>query len=136
MKIFSGIYKLSRISISCITFSDTSTGTSRNQKKKMNCSQIFKNLLNENGYNLTDLKSMIVNLALRTLVKVSMVLSRILNFSQHSASVIYSCYTFHLFCFSEFSEICYPSSSCNARGKKCLHTSTCAFSRSWTLQFC
>lgn len=34
MKIFSGIYKLSRISISCITFSDTSTGTSRNQKKK------------------------------------------------------------------------------------------------------
>lgn len=33
MKIFSGIYKLSRISISCITFSDTSTGTSRNQKK-------------------------------------------------------------------------------------------------------
>lgn len=33
MKIFSGIYKLSRISISCITFSDTSTGTRRNQKK-------------------------------------------------------------------------------------------------------
>lgn len=33
MKIFSGIYKLSRISLSCITFSDTSTGTSRNQKK-------------------------------------------------------------------------------------------------------
>lgn len=33
MKIFSGIYKLSRISISCITFSDTSTGTSRNQNK-------------------------------------------------------------------------------------------------------
>lgn len=63
MKIFSGIYKLSRISISCITFSDTSTGTSRNQKKKkMNCSQIFKNLLNENGYNLTDLKSMMVQL--------------------------------------------------------------------------
>lgn len=61
MKIFSGIYKLSRISISCITFSDTSTGTSRN-KKKMNCSQIFKNLLNENGYNLTDLKSMMVQL--------------------------------------------------------------------------